>query len=134
MMRLVELLPWIAGLGFVATLVVLTRSDAPPSPGAWRVPAGLSLGFLAWSLAAIAIEGPTGFWPEHTRNLWGNQIWFDLLLAAGSAWAMLLPRLRAAGMRPWPWLALTVASGSIGLLATIARLLWLEARQDRPGG
>lgn len=128
-MALVEILPWAAGLGLVLTLVVLTRRSAPPSPDAWKLPAGLSLAFLAWSLAAIAVEGPTGFWPEHTRNMWGNQIWFDLLLGVGTAWALLLPRARAAGMEPWPWLALTLASGSIGLLATVARLLWLEARQ-----
>lgn len=132
-MSLVEVLPWAAALGLVLTLVVLTRSSAPPSPDAWKLPAALSLAFLAWSLAAIVVEGPTGFWPEHTRNMWGNQIWFDLLLGVGTAWALLLPRARAVGMQPWLWLALTLASGSIGLLATVARLLWLEARRTPPG-
>ncbi len=130
-MTLVEVLPWLAALGLVGTMAALARRpDGPVSMDAWRIPAGLGLAFLAWSLAAIAIEGPTGFWPEHTRNLWGNQIWFDLLLAAGTAFSLLLPRARAAGMNPWPWLVLILCSGSIGLLAALARLLWLEARRS----
>lgn len=131
-MALVEVLPWLAGLGLVGTMVALARSDGRVGTGAWRVPATLGLAFLAWSVAAAAIEGPTGFWPEHTRNLWGNQIWFDLLLAAGTAFCLLLPRARAVGMNPWPWLALVACTGSIGLLAALSRLLWLEARRDSP--
>jgi len=42
-------------------------------------------------------EAPLGFWVEHPRHLWGNQIWFDLLLAAGVAWALLVPRARRLG-------------------------------------
>jgi hypothetical protein len=128
-MTLVAVLPWIAGLGLVATLVAVTRRDGPVPGDAWRVPAGACAAFLAWSLAAVAVEGPLGFWAEHTRSLWGNQIWFDLLLAAGTAWCLLLPRARAVGMTPWPWLVLVLCTGSIGLMAALARLLWLEARR-----
>ncbi|MBN8493806.1 MAG: hypothetical protein J0M00_20545, partial [Burkholderiales bacterium] len=91
----------------------------------------LSLLFLAFSLWAVWREGPVGFWAEHTRNLWGQQIWFDLLLAAGTAWAALLPQARAAGMRPGFWLLAVVCSGSIGLLAMLARLLYLRERSAR---
>jgi hypothetical protein len=76
-------------------------------------------------------EGPLGFRAEHTGNLWGQQIWFDLLLAAGTAWAALLPQLRAQGMRPAPWLLAVVCTGSIGLLAMVARLLHLRERSAR---
>ena len=55
------------------------------------------------------------------------QIWFDLLCAIGIGWALLAPRARAAGIVPWPWLALTLALGSIGLLAMQARVLYRES-------
>ena len=125
------LLPAIAGLGFVLFGLWTLQRQAPPPPGAWRFAAALSLGFLAFSLWAVAREGPLGFWTEHTRNLWGQQIWFDLLLAAGTAWAALLPQARAAGMRPALWLLAVVCTGSIGLLAMLARLLYLRERSAR---
>ena len=56
------------------------------------------------------------------------QIWFDLLCSIGVGWALLAPRARAAGMTPWPWLVLTLAVGGIGLLATLARVLYREGQ------
>lgn len=128
-MTMVQVLPWIAAAGMVAAMVLLAGRTAPASPGAWQMPAGLAALFLLWSLAAVVVEGPLGFWAEHTRNRWGNQIWFDLLLGIGTAWALVLPRARRVGMQPWPWLVLILCSGSIGLLAMVARLLQLEARR-----
>ena len=93
----------------------------------WWIPAVLSAAFLAYSLWPILTLGPLGFWTEHVRNLWGVQIWFDLLCAIGVGWALLVPRARAMGMMPWPWLALIVATGSIGLLAMLARVLQRES-------
>ena len=60
--------------------------------------------------------------------IWGNQIWLDLLCAAATAFIVLLPRARAAGMAVWVWLAFLIATGSLGLLAMLARCLWLEGR------
>ena len=121
-------LPALTGLGFVLFGLWTLQRQAPPPPGAWRIAAALSLLFLAFSLWAVAREGPFGFWAEHTRNLWGQQIWFDLLLAAGTAWAALLPQARALGMRPAPWLLAVVFTGSIVRLAMQARLLYLRER------
>jgi hypothetical protein len=92
----------------------------------WVLPAGLSVAFLAFSVVAVIVEGPVGFWELHTQNLWGNQIWFDLLLAAGIGWSVMLPRVKAAGMRPLPWLLFVVLTGSVGLLAMVARLSYLR--------
>jgi hypothetical protein len=125
------LLPTAAGLGFVLFALWTLQRPGPAPAGAWRIAAALSLLFLAFSLWAVWREGPLGFWAEHTRNLWGQQIWFDLLLAAGTAWAALLPQLRAQGMRPAPWLLAVVCTGSIGLLAMVARLLHLRERSAR---
>lgn len=133
-MAVTDILPLLAAAGLLvfAALATVRSGDGaarPTGAAAWRLPAGLALAFLAVSLVAALREGPLGFWPEHTRNLWGNQIWFDLLLLAGIGWFLALPRLRAAGLAPWPWLALILATGSIGFLAMIARLLYREARR-----
>lgn len=128
-MTLVTVVPWVAGGALVTGLLLLTLRDGRAAAIPWTLPAGLSAAFLAWSLLAVGVEGPLGFWTEHTRNIWGNQIWCDLLLAAGSAWVLVLPRARAVGMAPLPWLLLVFGTGSIGLLAMLARLFQLEARR-----
>lgn len=116
-----------AGAAFLAALLLIARGkDIMPRPTGWMAPAALSAAFAIYSTMTAVREGPTGFWPEHTRNLWGNQIWFDLLLAAGVACAVLAPRARTAGMRLLPWLLLVAATGSIGLCAMFARVLYLE--------
>lgn len=98
----------------------------------WQVPALIAAGFFAYSLWPILTMGPLGFWPEHVSDQWSVQIWFDLLCAIGTAWALLAPRARAVGMSPWPWLVLIAASGSIGLLAMLARVLYRESTAARP--
>jgi hypothetical protein len=121
---LYQLLPVLAAVLFgIATVAAALR------PGvAWTVPALVAVLFLGWSLFTVSAEGLTAVWTEHTRNAWGNQIWFDLLIAIAIAWALLLPRARAAGMRTWPWLALICATGCIGLAAMFARCRYLETR------
>mgnify|MGYP006273661973 CR=1 FL=1 len=95
-------------------------------------PAILSGIFAVFSILAVIQEGPLGFWTEHTRNLWGNQIWFDLLLAVGIAWTLLVPRARELGIRPLPWLVVVMCTGSIGLCAMLARVLYIsETRSSK---
>ena len=100
----------------------------------WLLPAALAVVFAAFTAQAVLAEGLLGFWPEHTRNLWGNQIWFDLLLSVGVAWGLLLPQARALGMRPLPWLALIAATGSIGVLSMLARVLYLRQQPESTDG
>lgn len=126
-MTLYEHLALSAVFGFVAFGILRLQPAAGASRGIWLLPAGLSAAFLAFSLLTIAQEGVLGFWSEHTRSLWGNQIWFDLLLAAGVCWALIVPRARAVGMQPVPWFVVILLTGSIGILAMVARLLQLEA-------
>jgi len=120
------MLPLIA----LAGLAVFVACAIPAATGQivrWQVPAALSAGFFAYSLWPVLTIGPLGFWTEHVRNAWGVQIWFDLLCAFGTAWALLAPRARAEGVSPWPWLALILATGSIGLLAMLAYVLRRES-------
>lgn len=93
---------------------------------AWIVPASLSAAFAAFSVFVVVQEGPLGFWTEHIRNGWGNQIFIDLLLAATTALLMGAERARAAKMRLQLWVVLVIATGSIGLMAFLARLWYLE--------
>ena len=65
---------------------------------------------------------------KHTSNLWGVQVWWDLLFSLGIAYVLILPRARAQGMNLPLWTALILATASIALLAMCARLFWLENR------
>lgn len=122
-----------AVLAAAVGLVLLALRDASPP---WWVPALLSLAFLGWSAYAVADGGVLGFWPLHTASPWGAQVFMDLLLMALVAWSLLLPRLRVRGLNPWPWLVLVATTGSIGMLAAIARLLHAEqgSAPERPSG
>jgi hypothetical protein len=128
-MSLIQILPIVAAITVVAiTVTIAFHQSRAPIKTIWILPAILMCLFLGWTLVAVISEGPIGFWTEHTRNLWGNQIWFDLLLAAGTAWALIAPRAKAQQMLLLPWLGLILATGSIGILAMVARLLFLEER------
>ncbi len=105
---------------------VLFRNDTNNIP--WVLPALLSLSFFLFSLYTSISEGPLGFWADHTRSFWGNQIWFDLLQLCGIAWFFVVPRAKAKGVRLVPWLVLIICTGSIGFLALTARVLYLESK------
>jgi hypothetical protein len=123
-----SLLPAIALAFFLGFSIYILAKDEPYIKNSWIFPAMLSLLFLLFSLLAIASEGLMGFWVEHTRNLWGNQIWFDLLFGIGIGWYFVVPQARSLGMRLSLWLVLIVCTGCIGFLAMIARLLYLQDR------
>lgn len=109
----------------VVTIVVLQRRGVP-RPGNWLFVI-LILGlFSAWSFAAVFAEGLLGFWPVHTQSLWGNQVWFDLLIALTVAFVMIVPRAEKLNMKLPLWLIFILCTGSIGLLALLGRLLYLE--------
>jgi hypothetical protein len=106
-------------------------TDRAVATGDWLAPFLLGLFFLAWSLYAIATEGPFGFLGQHMSDAWGIQIALDLLSAAGIAFFALVPRLRAARMNPLPWFVVICLTGSVALYAMLAHLLYREARQER---
>lgn len=119
-----NVLPWIAAALLLIVTGIVTARGALRAE-AWMGFAAASAAFAAFSSYAVAHEG-IGFWKEHTRNLWGNQIWFDLLLAVCVSWVLIVPRARTQGMRLWGWLLFVLATGCIGLTAMASRLLWLE--------
>jgi hypothetical protein len=125
-MTLFDILPILAGLATAAVVLTLALRTRPLGPQAWIAAATLCGAFAGWSLYAIVTGGPFGFWIEHTRNVWAVQIWFDLLLAAGCALVFMIPEARRLGMTPLPWVAFVLCSGAIGLLAMLARILYLR--------
>jgi hypothetical protein len=127
-MTATTLIPVAAAGAFLSFAVYVVAADGVHTKNRWLFPAAASLAFLLFSLHAISAEGMLGFWTEHVRNFWGNQIWLDLLLAVGIAWYFVVPQAKALGMRPLPWLVLVACTGCIGFLAMTARLLYLRDR------
>lgn len=122
-----EILPIIgAGLLVVTVFYAITHKTGRHH---WMGPLMISAVFLVFSIFTIAKEGLFGFWENHARDFWGNQIWFDLILGIGTAFVILLERLRARKMNPLLWFVFVLTGGSIGLLVMLARLLYLEAKE-----
>lgn len=96
---------------------------------AWMLPAVVSVLFAIFSVAAILDGGPVGFWPVHTADMWGNQVWIDLLIGIGIGWAFVVPQAKDLGMRVLPWLGLILLTGCIGLLAMVSRVYYLRDHQ-----
>lgn len=91
----------------------------------------LSIAFGAFTVLTIAQEGIEQVIMNHTVNFSGTQVWYDLIFAASIALFFIAPRARAAGMNLWPWAIFVALSASIGLLAMIARLFWLELQGEQ---
>ncbi len=127
-MTLFQILPAIAFAA--AAIFVLTRTgETAPKSGLWRIPAALSALFVAWTAYTIATEGVLLVWTNHSTNAWGNQVWFDLLLAVSISFAALAPMAKRQGMALLPWALFVISTASIGLLAMLARILYLEENQ-----
>ena len=126
-MVITQVMPLVAAVALVIFAVRRVISQTISQNG-WKFAAFLSVIFFLWSMWAVITEGPLGFWPVHTANLWGNQVWFDLLIAVGIGWFLVLERARSQSMNLHGWLILILCTGCIGFLAMISRLLFLETR------
>lgn len=119
--------------GLAATLVaigwVVMRGT---TNGSAAVAAALCGGFSAYTAVTIWAEGVMPVIANHTSNLWGVQVWWDLLIALTIALFLIAPRARAQGMNLMAWTLFIVATASIGLLAMCARLFWLENQTRSP--
>lgn len=97
-----------------------------PTIGNSLIAAMLSGAFAGFTAVTIASEGVILVWTNHTSNLWGVQVWWDLLFAIGIGLFLIAPRARAVGMNMPLWTLFVVSTASIGLLAMCARLFVLE--------
>jgi hypothetical protein len=118
----------VAALAALAHVVINRPAHGNASLAAW-----LGGAFLSFSLVTIWQEGLVLVWTNHTANLWGVQVWWDLLIAVVIALFLIAPRARAAGMNVPLWTLLVAATASIGLLAMCARLFVLERRAPSEG-
>lgn len=80
-----------------------------------------TLAFGAFSLWVMGQVGYLGIWREGFAGLGSTQITLDLVLACTVALGYVTAECRAHGRPAWPWVLLTLAGGSLGLLAY---LLW----------
>ncbi len=117
-----------AGLGMIIFACFIALGEGKRLKSGWVFPAAVCGLFLVFSVFAVVTEGPLGFWTEHIRNNWGNQIWFDLLLAASIGWYFIVPQAKAVQMNVLFWMVLVVSSGCIGFTAMLARLLYLQEK------
>jgi hypothetical protein len=116
---------WIAAAlgGLVALLIILiTKRESGNAAAA----AMLAAGFGAFTAVQIGQEGVIGFYTNHTQDLTGLQVWWDLIMCAVIALFFIAPRARKQGMNVPLWALFVGTTASIGLLAMCARLFWLE--------
>ena len=116
---------WLAALvgGLIALLTILIQKREVGSAIAATMLAG---GFGAFTAVQIAQEGVIGFFTNHTQNLTGVQVWWDLIMCVGIALFFIAPRARKQDMNVPLWALFVGTTASIGLLAMCARLFWLE--------
>lgn len=113
--------------GGIALVYILA---AKPTAGNATLAAMLSGGFAAYTAVQIWQEGVVMFWTNHTVNLTGIQVWWDLVMCVMIALFFIAPRARAAKMNLVPWALFVGCTASIGLLAMCARLFWLENQSE----
>lgn len=126
---------FIAGIvaGLMAFLSILANRSGSAA-GNPLLAAMLGAGLAAYTAVQIAQEGVVMFWTNHSQNMTGVQVWWDLIISVLIALFFIAPRARKAGMNLPLWGLLVVTTASIGLLAMCARLFWLEnAREEHAG-
>ena len=117
----------IGGIGFVVIAFIYIVGYKPQIGNA-VIAAMLAAGFGAYTGATIFQEGVMPVWENHTGNLWGVQVWWDLIFAVSIALFFIAPRARKMGMNIPLWALFVASTASIGLFAMIARLFWLESQ------
>jgi len=119
---------FLAGIAAAAVVLgsIIMRSQTIGSPA---IAAALFALFSLFTAATIAHDGVWTVIENHTVNFWGIQVWYDLLISVGIALFFIAPRARKAGMSIPLWVVFVGLTASIGLLAMIARLFWLERQQ-----
>ena len=120
----------LGALGAAPALLLLAFRG--PVQESWKLAAVLAGGFIALSAIPIAQKGYLGFISALTRELWGIQVWYDLVGAVTVALMFIVLRTRAVGMETTPWVIATAFTGCLALLPMVARLFWLEAHARKP--
>ena len=72
--------------------------------------------FTVLSAYALWDVGYIGIWDYHRHSSAGWQVIVDLVIAVALILVWLVPDARKAGKNPWPWVLLTLVTGSFGPL------------------
>ena len=117
----------LAGFAVAAVAMLLvTQTKARVSWPGWIVPAAVAAFAVGLAGAALAADGVAGFWPVVTGSQWGLQVWLDRLMCGAAGFFLLQNRARAIGMKSEVWVLAVIFTGGIGLLAMLARTVYLE--------
>lgn len=117
-----------------AVIGIVSAALRPDARGNVALAVLLSAAFGTYTVLTIVQEGLMTVIVNHTFNLWGVQVWWDLLSSLTIAMVLIAPRARAARMKLAPWTLFVLATASIGLFAMCARLFWLEHAAAREAG
>ncbi|MEM7702956.1 MAG: hypothetical protein AAF251_13530 [Pseudomonadota bacterium] len=118
-----------AGMAFGAYMLI-TLPKRGPTIGNSTLAGALCFIFAGYTTVQLLREGPLMFLTNHSANLTGIQVWWDLISAVVIAFFFIAPRARAVGMNVVPWAIFAGLTASIGLLAMCARLFYLEAQRE----
>ena len=86
-----------------------------------RVAVLVLLAFTAFSLWVVADRGYFGFVTLARAEPWGLQMLIDLVIALSFAVGWMRADAKKRGIATAPYIAATIAFGSIGVLAYVAR-------------
>lgn len=125
-MSALQIMPVLAYLGCIGLILAIALGRKGSNTPRWILLACLGALFLVFSLITVAQDGLLQFWLNHTSNLSGNQVWFDLLIAVTMAFYLIAPRARAVGMNLLLWGIAVVLTACVALLPMLARVMWLE--------
>ncbi|MEO0419027.1 MAG: hypothetical protein AAF249_09190 [Pseudomonadota bacterium] len=117
------------GVAFGAYMLV-----SKPTIGNSTIAGALCFVFAGYTTVQLLREGPLMFLTNHSANLTGIQVWWDLITTVVIAFFFIAPRARAVGMNVVPWAILAGLTASIGLLAMCARLFYLEGQRAGASG
>ena len=113
----------IIGVAVIAAAYILVARPTNGSPVVAATLAGLFAGYTA---VQIGQEGVVEFFTNHSEDMTGIQVWWDLVMCVIIAFFFILPRAQKQNMNVLPWALFVFGTASIGLLAMCARLFWLE--------
>lgn len=126
-MPITEIITWSALTGFILFGIIALNDGIREKAGA-TFPLIIAALFLAFTIFISVHEGVAPLLAVLNGNFWGNQIFLDLVFSLGIAWAVLIPRMKAVGMQPLPYIFAMLGTGSIALMVMLARLIQLERR------
>ena len=121
---------FLIGAALILPLMIFITTNRA-EVGSPVIAGALSLAFGLFTLFTIMREGLEQVVFNHNINFWGTQVWYDLVMAVTVALFFIVPRARAAGMSIVPWVVFVALTASVGLLAMVARLFWLERQSQQ---